>query len=214
MSGGCSGKTAYNPVTRLFTRSDTTVYLGKTLPDFNLSWGNELTFGAFRVYGNISYERGAWFGNSDRPYRANNRTGDEYLSALNDATANPAGCVTSWPTAPQGPRYVDSAKHWCDTVTSDSIYQLWRVVSPIDSRENIRIREISIGWQVPESFSSKLGVSRTTITLAGQNLQWWDNCHCMDPNMTYQGGADFGETTGFLGQPQPRMFKLSVRTTF
>jgi hypothetical protein len=36
----------------------------------------------------------------------------------------------------------------------------------------------------------------------------------MDPNMTYQGGADFGETAGFLGQPQARMFKLSVRTTF
>jgi TonB-dependent SusC/RagA subfamily outer membrane receptor len=214
-SGGCSGKTAYNPVTRLFTRSDTTVFLGKTLPDFNVSFGNEITFGAFRLYANVTYERGAWFGNSDRPYRANNRTGDEYLSLLNDATANPAGCVTSWPTAPTtGPRYVDAARHWCDTVASDSLYQLWRTVSPVDSRENIRIREISIGWQVPESFSNKLGFSRTSITLAGQNLQWWDKCNCMDPNMTYQGGADFGETSGFLGQPQARMVKLSIRTTF
>ena len=211
-SGGCSGKTAYNPVTRLFTRSDTTVWLGKTLPDFNLSFGNEITFGAFRLYGNISYERGAWFGNSDRPYRANNRTGDEYLSAL--APANSGQCATSWPTGAQGPRYVDAARNWCDTVASDSIYQLWRTISPIDSRENIRIRELSIGYQVPESLSNRLGLSRTSITLAGQNLQWWDSCNCMDPNMTYQGGADFGETSGFLGQPQARMFKLSVRTTF
>jgi hypothetical protein len=36
----------------------------------------------------------------------------------------------------------------------------------------------------------------------------------MDPNMTYLGGSDFGETSGFLAQPQPRMFKLSIRTTF
>jgi hypothetical protein len=84
----------------------------------------------------------------------------------------------------------------------------------VDSRENIRIRELSIGWQLPESFSNKFGLSRTSITLAGQNLQWWDHCNCMDPNMTYLGGADFGEASGFLGQPQARMFKLSVRTTF
>jgi hypothetical protein len=210
MSGGCSGKTAYNPTTRLFTRSDTTVYLGKLLPDFNLSWGNELTFGAFRVYGNISYERGAWFGNSDRPYRANNRTGDEYLAAL--APAGSASCVPS--VGVSRTLNPDAAKQWCETAASDSIFNLWRTISPVDSRENIRIREISIGWQVPESFSNRLGVSRTTVTLAGQNLQWWDHCHCMDPNMSYQGGADFGEGAGFLGQPQPRMFKFSVRTTF
>jgi hypothetical protein len=211
-SGGCTGKTAYNPVTRLYTRTDTTVWLGKTLPDFNFSLGNELTFGAFRVYGLVTYERGAWFGNSDRPYRANNRTGDEYLSKL--APAGSPLCVTSWPTGAQGARYVDTGRQWCDTAASDSIYQLWRVISPVDSRENIRIREISLSYQVPESLSAKLGVSRTMITLAGQNLNWWDSCHCQDPNMTYLGGADFGETAGFLAQPQPRMFKLSVRTTF
>jgi hypothetical protein len=205
-------RTGYNPVTRQFTRTDTTVYIGKALPDFNASLGNELTFGAFRLYGLVTLERGAYFGNSDRPYRANNRTGPEYLSAL--APAGSADCVTSWPTGAQGPRYVDTARQWCDTVKSDSIYQMWRVVSPEDSRNNIRIREVSLGYQVPESLSGKLGFSRTMITLAAQNLQWWDSCNCMDPNMNYTGGSDFSVASGFLGQPQPRMFKLSVRTTF
>ncbi|MEX2284477.1 MAG: TonB-dependent receptor [Gemmatimonadota bacterium] len=223
-NGGCSTwlngvengtvvrKTAYNPTTRQFTRTDTTVYIGKALPDFNVSLGNELSFGAFRLYGLVTLESGAFFGNSDRPYRANNRTGPEYLGAL--APAGSAACVTSWPTGAQGPRFPDAAKQWCDTVQSDSIYQMWRVVSPQDSRDNIRIREVSMGYQVPESLSSKLGISRTQITLAAQNLQWWDDCNCMDPNMNYQGGSDFGVASGFLGQPQPRMFKLSVRTTF
>ena len=219
-NGGCSvmqngqivRRTGYNPVTRQFTRTDTTVYIGKALPDFNASLGNELTFGAFRVYGLVTLERGAYFGNSDRPYRANNRTGPEYLGAL--APAGSADCVTSWPTGAQGPRYVDTGRQWCDTVKSDSIYQMWRVVSPEDSRNNIRIREVSLGYQVPESLSGKLGFSRTMITLAAQNLQWWDSCNCMDPNMNYTGGSDFSVASGFLGQPQPRMFKLSVRTTF
>jgi TonB-dependent starch-binding outer membrane protein SusC len=219
-NGGCSTtvngvtvrKTAYNPTTRTFTRTDTTVWLGKTLPDFNLSVGNQLTFGAFSLYGLVTLERGARFGNSDRPYRANNRTGDQYLSQL--AAAGSAECVTSWPTGAQGPRYVDTNKKWCDTVQSDSIYNLWRTISPIDKRDNVRIRELSLGYQVPESLSNRLGISRTQITLAGQNLNWWDKCNCQDPNMTYLGGEDFGETAGFLAQPQPRMFKLSIRTTF
>jgi hypothetical protein len=32
--------------------------------------------------------------------------------------------------------------------------------------------------------------------------------------MAYQGGADFGESAGFLAMPQPRLFKLSVRSSF
>jgi TonB-dependent starch-binding outer membrane protein SusC len=219
-NGGCSRlvngqivrRTPYNPTTRQFTRTDTTVYIGKALPDFNASLGNEFTFGAFRLYALVTLERGAFFNNSDRPYRANNRSGPDYLSAL--AEAGSPDCVTSWPTGEQGPRFVDTGKKWCDTVKSDSIYQMWRVVSPQDSRDNIRIRELSVGYQVPEWISSKVGVSGTQITLAAQNVQWWDNCHCMDPNMNYLGGSDLSVASGFLGQPQARMFKLSVRTSF
>jgi hypothetical protein len=36
----------------------------------------------------------------------------------------------------------------------------------------------------------------------------------MDPNMNYLGGDDVGVNAAFLGQPQARQFKLSVRTTF
>src|SRR5690606_5061928 len=209
-SGGCTGKQGYDPATRTFTRTDTTIYIGRTLPNFNLSLGNELTFGAFRLYGLVSMERGAWFNNSDRPYRANFRSGDEYLSLI--AESSSGNCVTDWPTGAQGPRYVDAAKQFCETVASDSLYNLFRTVGSIDKRDNVRIREVSLTYQLPEALTGRLGFGRTQLTLAAQNLHWWDDCHCMDPNMNYLGGADFGENAGFLAQPQPRMFKLSLRT--
>jgi TonB-dependent SusC/RagA subfamily outer membrane receptor len=217
--GACKEPNSYNPVRRDFVDStgvslltDTTVYLGKTLPDFNVSWSNEITFGAFRLYGLVTHESGAWFGNSDRPYRANFRTGDEYLAAL--APKGSPLCVTTWASGDPGPRYADEGERWCETVQSDSIYNRFRRYSSFDPRENIRIREISLGVAVPEAFSARLGLSRTTITLSAQNVHWWDHCNCVDPNMTYQGGRDFGEATGFLAMPQPRQFKLSVRTIF
>jgi TonB-dependent SusC/RagA subfamily outer membrane receptor len=210
--GSCATAVGYDPATRTFFRTDSTVYFGKTLPDFNVSWGNEITFGAFRLYGLLTHEAGAWLDNGDRSYRANFRTGDEYLSKL--APAGSPLCVTNWPSGAQGVRYDDTARNWCRTVASDSIYNLWRTITSNDPRDHIRLREVSLGYQVPESLSARLGLSRTMITVAAQNVQWWDKCNCVDPNMTYQGGRDFGEIDGFLAQPQPRMFKISIRTTF
>jgi TonB-dependent starch-binding outer membrane protein SusC len=211
-SGGCSGKTGYNPTTRQFVRTDTTVFIGRTLPNLNVSLGNELTFGDFRLYGLVTMERGAWFSNGDRPFRANNRSGDEFLSLL--APAGSASCVSSWPTGAQGPRYADAAQQWCETAASDSLYNYFRAVGAPERRDNVRIRELSLTYMIPEALTGRLGLGRSQFTLAAQNLQWWDDCNCMDPNMNYEGGADFDVDSGFLAQPQPRMFKLSIRTTF
>jgi len=204
---------SYNPETRLFTRTDTTVYLGRTLPSFNASWGNEISFGPFRLYGLITLEQGAAFSNSDRPYRINFRSGDEYLSLI--AEAGSSACVTNWPSGAQGVRYVDSARRYCETASSDSLYNLSRRgVTWRESRDNIRIREVSLGYTVPDDLASRLGLGRTIVTLAAQNVHWWDNCHCMDPNMNYLGGDDSNVNSAFLAQPQARMFKLSLRTSF
>jgi hypothetical protein len=67
---------------------------------------------------------------------------------------------------------------------------------------------------VPNRYISRLGFGRTQLTLSGQNLMWWDDCHCVDPNMNYAGGSSFTINSGFLAQPSPRSFRLSLRTRF
>ena len=193
--------TGYDAATNTHTRSDTAHYIGPTLPTFNLSFGNEFTMGPFRLYGLVTMERGAFFNNSDRPYRIRFRTGDEYLSTLDYSRCpGQSGCVESE----------------LRTTKSDSLFNYYNLVSAIDERDNVRIRELSIVYSLPQGLVNRLGLGNTTLTLAGQNLMWWDDCHCMDPNMTYLGGStDRGdEAQGFLAMPSPRMFKLSVRTSF
>jgi TonB-dependent SusC/RagA subfamily outer membrane receptor len=194
--------TGYDPATNTHTRSDTAHYIGPSLPTFNLSLGNELTIGAFRFYGLITAEKGAFFSNSDRPYRIRFRTGDEYLETLDYSRCRSDGtCVETE----------------MRTAKSDSLFNYYNLVSAEDERDNIRIREVSIIYSMPQSLTSRLGLGNTTLTLSGQNLQWWDDCNCLDPNMTYLGGSDAGLgdlAQGFLAMPAPRMFKLSVRTSF
>ena len=60
---------------------------------------------------------------------------------------------------------------------------------------------------------SAIGLGRSSLTLAGYNVHWWDDCHCPDPNQQYRGGDDFS-TSPFLGVPQPRQFVVSFKTRF
>ena len=88
-----------------------------------------------------------------------------------------------------------------------------RLASPVDSRDNIRLQEVSLSYSLPDAFNQLTRLTGTTVTLAGYNLHWWDHCNCPDPNQNYRGGTSFGNSV-FLGLPQPRRFLVSVKTRF
>ncbi|MFN8581236.1 MAG: TonB-dependent receptor [Gemmatimonadaceae bacterium] len=183
--GDCSKLSYGCPVT---TRSDTVVYFGPGLPTANYSWSNQLRYRSFTFYALLSMERGAWFGNGDRAYRIRQGGSDEYLSAL----------------GPNGER----------TFKADSIKQFASILNYVDKRDNVRLREVSLAWNVPERISSMFGVGRSSITFSGQNLMWWDDCNCVDPNMNWAGASSFTFNNGFLMQPAPRVFRMQIRTRF
>jgi TonB-dependent starch-binding outer membrane protein SusC len=170
------------------TRGDTAVFFGPPLPTFNASLSNSFRFGAFQLYGLFTMERGAVFSNGDRPYRVRQGGSDEYLRFL----------------GPNGER----------TFKADSVAQRWGILDAIDSRDNVRLRELSLSYVVPASLTERIGAGRTTLSLSGQNLMWWDDCNCVDPNMNYAGGDAFTINSGFLAQPSPRSFRLALRTRF
>jgi hypothetical protein len=132
------------------------------------------------------------FSNGDRPYRVRQGGSDEYLQFLN----------------------VDAAGKATTTFSADSTLAYWNLFDAIDSRDNVRLRELSLSYAVPSFLSNRAGLGRTTISLSGQNLNWWDHCNCVDPNMNYQPGQSFAVTSGFLGQASPKTYRFSIRTSF
>jgi TonB-dependent SusC/RagA subfamily outer membrane receptor len=173
------------PVT---TRSDTAVYLGPGLPTFNTSWSNQIRYSAFSFYVLFTMERGAVFGNGDRPYRIRQGGSDEYLGALGPGGAS--------------------------TFKSDSIAQFASILNYNDSRNSVRLREVSVSWSLPARLTSPVGLGTSSLTLSGQNLWWWDHCNCVDPNMNWAGASAFTFNNGFLEQPAARLFRFEVRTRF
>ena len=191
--------TGWDPTTRRHSRSSYNTYVGNGQPDKLASLRSDFAIGqSLRIAVQFRGEWGAKMRNSDRGYGVRQLAYDEFLGLLN-------------PNASCGPdeRPIDCMS----TPASDSILDQFRLVYPIDSRDHIRFQELSINYTLPSSLTDGIGLGRSSLTLAGYNLHWWDDCHCPDPNQQYRGGDDFS-TSPFLGIPQPRKFLLSFRTRF
>jgi TonB-dependent SusC/RagA subfamily outer membrane receptor len=177
----------WDATNREHIRSTFSYYHGKFSPDYMASVFTDVSIGqSLRIAAQVRGEWGAVFSNSDRSYGTRQLAYDEYLSV-----ANPDGSGTP---------------------ASDSVLNRMRLASPIDSRDNIRLQEVSLSYVIPSSLSGAVGLQRTTLTLAGYNLHWWDDCNCPDPNQTYSPGSF--SNSPFLGLPQPRRFLLSFKTRF
>ena len=182
--------TGWDPTTRKHSRSSYLTYVGNKAPEQLASIFNDFAIGqSLRVAVQFRGEWGAVMSNSDRGYGIRQLAYDEYLQHL----------------GPNGER----------TPTSDSVLDRARLVYPIDKRDHIRLQELSVSYVLPQDLMGSIGLGRSSLTLSGYNLHWWDDCHCPDPNQQYRGGDSFaGEFSPFLGLPQPRRFILSFKTRF
>ncbi|MXX54560.1 MAG: TonB-dependent receptor [Gemmatimonadetes bacterium] len=180
--------TGWDPTSRRHSRSAYLTYVGNQQPEQLASIFNDFAIGqSLRVAVQFRGEWGAVMSNSDRGYGVRQLAYDEYLELL----------------GPGGER----------TPASDSLLDMFRLLYPIDKRDHIRLQELSVSYVLPADMMGSLGLGRSSLTLSGYNLHWWDDCHCPDPNQQYRGGDDFS-TSPFLGLPQPRRFILSFKTRF
>ena len=122
------------------------------------------------------------------PYRFREHTGDEYLKLL-----GPGGA---------------------DTPAADSTVAFWSRFTDIESRDNVELREISLAWIVPQALASRVHLGQTTMTLSAHNVMWWDHCACQDPYTNWDGADAFNNSGGFLTDPAPRQFRLTVRSRY
>jgi len=179
---------SYNATTKTWIKSDTTLFMGPPLPTFNFSYQPSVRWRSFQFVALLTMERGAIMSNSDRPYRFRQHTGDEFLSLL----------------GPKGE----------NTAASDSVIKYWALFDDPEKRDNVRLRQISLTYQVPATMSSRLGLGNTTVSAAAQNVKIWANCHCQDPDFATSTGSDFATALAFLADPAPHQFRFTVRSRF
>lgn len=77
-----------------------------------------------------------------------------------------------------------------------------------------KLREVSLSYTIPRTFTSVLGATNATISIAGRNLHTWTKYPGLEPEASFQGGSrGFGQWEQDV-TPQLRQFTGTLRLSF
>lgn len=83
----------------------------------------------------------------------------------------------------------------------------------IEDASYVKLRELSLTWDVPSQFASRLGMSRgVSLTFAGRNLKTWTDYTGLDPEINFTT-ANFSQAE-FLSQPPVKRYMARININF
>ncbi|MGH7506164.1 MAG: hypothetical protein ACRELX_10960, partial [Longimicrobiales bacterium] len=181
---------SWDPVTRQVIASDTMVFMGQSDPKWSGSFSSTFRFGSFQLSGLIESTGGQVRTNFDRYWSTRVRTGDDYLSLLEDEHGTPT------PAA-------DSLRNYAVTLGSGAYNEPAGYTS---------LRELSLTVSLPDAWVGRLGFRNSSIRLSGRNLFLWSEYGGISPETKRREGV-LANNTSFDTQPTPRIFLLTFRTS-
>jgi TonB-dependent SusC/RagA subfamily outer membrane receptor len=78
----------------------------------------------------------------------------------------------------------------------------------------LKLRELSLTWQVPQSLYASLGLAALSLELAGRNLYTWTDYTGYDPETNMFGTSTVARGTDFATYPIARTFSIGLRAAF
>jgi hypothetical protein len=142
------------------------VYLGRGIPSYEGSWTNTIRFLTnFRVYVMTDYAGG--YKRLDNNLRIRCQIFYTCMDNVNPAAADPVILAQ---------------------MTSSGTFRGFL----INDASYVKLREVSLSYDMPDRFASKIGAHGVTFTASARNLHTWTNYSGLDPEMTFVSGSNFG----------------------
>lgn len=179
--------------------SGNTIKVGNSNPDYMLGWNNTFTYKGLSLY-----------------FLIDARVGGDVLSqtqaeldyrgvSKNSAIARDKGYVEI-----SGQKFTnveDFYKHSSSRTSTITEYYMYDAT-------NIRLRELSIAYSVPESLLSKIGVfKKIDLSLIGRNLFFFYKNAPFDPDMV-MSTSNSCQGVDVFGMPATRSFGINMKFTF
>lgn len=177
------------------TVGDTDEFIGSPQPTKEFSLHNTLALfnGRVRLYGLLDYKGGFYQYNSTEEFRC-------------IATGNNCRGIQD-PTAPLEDQAAAVARRFHGSVTTAGY---------IEDSEFLKLREVSLTYNIPDRVAGALGAKRANLTFAGRNLGTWTGYKGVDPEVNQLGQGSFNgfQVRDFLTQPPVRTFIVRANLTF
>jgi TonB-linked SusC/RagA family outer membrane protein len=173
--------------------------LGDATPEFKMGFSNELTFGAFSLYGLVDWQHGGDLINLTRLlYDAGSVSPDYEL---------PSGVAT--------PRAIPDCYPNCSGIERISGFGTY-TKQYIEDASYVKLREVSLAWRVPSNLLSRVPgrVSDAGITLSARNLMTWTDYSGLDPEVSNFGTQQIARGVDVAPFPPSRSFWLTFNFGF
>ncbi|GAA3616410.1 SusC/RagA family TonB-linked outer membrane protein [Flavivirga amylovorans] len=221
-----AGQIIVDPNTGIPLQSTEEQTIGNSQRDFVMGLQNTIRYKNFRLSFGFDWKEGGemysytsrllgFTGNSIATTYNDRNTFIVPNSVIDDGVYNPDGSVVTAPTYPEN----------TTPITFDAVTGFYSASNnPSTEAENhvidktfIRLRDLSLSYNFPESIIGKSGLSSLSLSFYGRNLMLWtpDENPYVDPEVTSFGGNDieteFGE---FGGNPAQRTYGVALKMSF
>jgi len=78
----------------------------------------------------------------------------------------------------------------------------------------VRLQNVTLSWDIPSSFGSRVGAERLRMYLSGQNLHTWTKYSWYDPEASSRGTSDLSLGWDDSSYPGVRTFTLGMNVGF
>jgi hypothetical protein len=159
------------------------VFLGRSIPRVVGSWTNTIRVGDFRLYGMVDYARG--FRRTDNNLRIRCQLFLTCLEVVKTDNTDPARLVQ-----------MQTGGSLRNFVINDASYA--------------SLREVSLSYDAPTRYASKLGAHSLGLTASARNLHWWTKYTGLDPENQLGGTGDLDQAE----YPQLAALIFTLRLTY
>ena len=186
---------SWDPVEREHTQTSERFYVGSTDPSWFGAVATDVRFGSFSVRVSGDFAGGHIQQNFSRWWSIRVKTGDDYLSLVSKPDGTP-------------------------TLASDSILDYALTGGGVDpmfisDADWFVLREISLGYELPDALLGGIGMRGSTLTLSARNLKEWTVYDGISPQTNWNGGGNFiGGGEDFNTMAPLRTFIVTFRTAF
>jgi hypothetical protein len=163
---------------------DSSIYRGPSVPTREIALSNTITlFGNVRIYGLLDYKAGHW--------QFNVKDWRRDRSGVSWETANPAA---------------DPDEVLVRQFASQTYVH-------IQQADFLKLRDLSVSYDLPSVLTGRVGIKRSTLTLAGHNLKIWTKYAGADPEVNFHGDDTFNRNDSWT-VPQTRRISASLAVSF
>ena len=184
-------------------------YLGSINPDFTMGAGTTLNVGPFSLSTNIDYRKGGVM--YSYTARLNYFVGNAWNTQYNDR--EPFIVPGSVQQLADG-TFVENTQ----PISRADIFTYWGSIlaaeeNHVVDRSYFKWRNLSLTYNIPNSFSDNIKVSNASISLWGRNLALWtpEENHFVDPEGSTFGTNIGGQLGEFGGLPTSASYGLTLK---